>query len=169
MTHKENNMKTVIIHDLLASNDIIDQFGWTDVEVVVALDHNADVVVGADTSAEALRDRMLAAGYTVVYEDDAYRFNYTYSHWEAILAENAFTPDHAQPSTVETTVSDENSLMYEIINKWGEFGAHADVYASVLAEKDELRRTQTLWEACAKAYERGDMGLGDRLFKEACK
>ena len=67
-------MKTAIIHDLLASNSIIDHFGWEDVPVVVALDHVSWEVVGADVSAAVLAERLTAAGYTVRHEDDAYEY-----------------------------------------------------------------------------------------------
>lgn len=65
-------MKTVIIHQVLAANDVTDDTGWEEISIAVALDHDTWEVVGADVSEIALHVRMHAEGYRVLHEDNEF-------------------------------------------------------------------------------------------------
>ena len=52
----------------------------------------------------------------------------------------------------ELTVFDENHLRKEIISRWGEFGAHTDLFDEMRRELDRLRRANKVL-----------MGLGERV------
>jgi hypothetical protein len=66
------NKKTVIIHNVTASNDVTDDCNWVDIMIVVALDHDNFEVVGADVSEVDLIEKMKAWGYHVLFEDDEF-------------------------------------------------------------------------------------------------
>lgn len=68
-------MKTVIIHEVTASNDVTNDNGWENIMVAVALDHDTFEVVGADVAANVLRERMQSYGYRVLHEDDEFVYD----------------------------------------------------------------------------------------------
>ncbi len=65
---------TVIIHDVIADNDVLSDNGWEGVGVVVALNHDTWKIEGVDTSTEALTARLVAEGFRVLHEDNEFAF-----------------------------------------------------------------------------------------------
>ena len=72
MLEMTNTKRTVIIHNVTASNDVTEDNNWTDITVVIALDHDNMEVVGADVSEVDLIARMQSYGYRVLFEDDEF-------------------------------------------------------------------------------------------------
>lgn len=67
-----NARGTLIIHNLVANNDVTDDCGWDAVDVVVALDHESWEVVAADVSEFALTNRLIKDNWNVLHEDDIF-------------------------------------------------------------------------------------------------
>jgi len=64
--------KTVIIHNLCAMNDVTDDIGITDINVIVALDPTTFEVIAAHVDETALIANLTSQGWTVIHEDDAF-------------------------------------------------------------------------------------------------
>jgi hypothetical protein len=71
-TTKETSMKQVIIHHLVASNDVFSDHDWEGADVAVAIDHDTGEVIGADVSETRLGERLRQDGWVVLWEDDEF-------------------------------------------------------------------------------------------------
>ena len=74
-------MKTVIIHELEASNDITNDNGWENIMVYVALDHERYCIIDAAARLETLKHRLASDGWAYKWEDHVFKYDPDKDSW----------------------------------------------------------------------------------------